>query len=70
MPKTYLESYIIIQTFADLGNNESASLFLYHNEVVKDYLKKCFDLMNSQPKDKLIDLFLKQTKNINFFYIG
>ena len=61
----YLNGYEIIQYFAVLGDVESESLFQYHNEVIKDYLEKCFKLISSQPKDELIDLFIKQTENIN-----
>ena len=61
----YFNGYNIIQIFGDLGDNESESLFQYHNEVIKDYLEKCFKLISSKPKDELIDLFIKQTENIN-----
>ena len=63
----YFESITIVQGFADLGDNKSESLFQYHNKVVKDYLKECFELMILQQKDILIDLFIKQTENINIF---
>ena len=67
-PDDYIESYFIVKHFSDLGKEESEeSLFLYHNEVIKDYLEKYFKLISSQPKEKLIDLFIKQTENINCF---
>ena len=61
---TYFKYYSIIQDFSDMGKD--SELFLYHNEVIKDYLKKCFQLLSSQPEIALIDLFIKQTENINF----
>ena len=63
----YMKYYSIIHNYCDLGDDESELLFLYHNEVVKDYLEKQYNLIISQPKDKLIDLFIKQTENINIF---
>ena len=63
----YMKYYSIIKEFCDLGDDESELLFLYHNEVVKDYLEKYYNLIILQPKDKLIDLFIKQTENINIF---
>ena len=67
-PIDYMDSYTIIEHFSmlDRGQNEE-SLFLYHNEVIKDYLEKYFKLISSQPKEDLIDLFIKQTENINCF---
>ena len=51
--------------FCWLGDKEKELLFLYHNNIVKDYLEKFFKIISSQPKDELIDLFIKQTENIN-----
>ena len=61
----YYNAYGIVQYCSDLGDNESESLFQYHNEVIKDYFEKCLKLISSQPKDELIDLIIKQTENIN-----
>ena len=66
-PEEYMKQSSMIHIYCDLGDNESELLFLYHNEVVKDYLEKQYNLIISQPKDKLIDLFIKQTENINIF---
>ena len=66
-PEEYMKYSSMIHIYCDLGDNESELLFLYHNEVVKDYLEKYYNLIILQPKDKLIDLFIKQTENINIF---
>jgi hypothetical protein len=50
-PDGYFHCYNIISNYADLGDNESESLFLFHNEVAKDYIEKCFKIISSQPKD-------------------
>ena len=63
---SYMNIYLIITCSADLADKESELLFPYHNEVVKDYLEKCLKIISSQPKDELINLFIKQTENINF----
>ena len=65
-PNGFFDCYNIIFDFSLLGDNESESLFLFHNEVVKDYIEKCFKIISSQPTDELIDLFIKQTYDINF----
>ena len=64
-PDEYIDCYYIISDYADLGDNESESLFLFNNEVAKDYIEKCFKIISLQKKDELIELFIKQTYDIN-----
>ena len=63
-----MSNYSIVQNFSSLGDNQMELLFLYHNEVEKDYLEKFFKLISSQSKDELIDLLIKQTESINTLY--
>ena len=64
----YWKSYEIITYFSFSTDKESESLFLYHNEIIKDYLVECFKIISLQSKEELIDLFLNQTDNIIFLF--
>ena len=66
-PELYMQEYSKLQNIVNSGDNEAGLVYLFHNEVVKDYITKNFKLISSQPKEELIDLFIKQTENINYF---
>ena len=64
-PNSYMNAYTLVNTMSDLGEEESESLFDYHNSIIQGYIQDCFKIVSKESNTSLIDSVIKYTENIN-----
>ena len=64
-PNSYMDAYVLATEYSLEGDEESESLFLYHNKIIKDFIEESYKIIRQETKEQLIDSFIKQTENIN-----
>ena len=65
-PDAYETAYTIVYNMSNLGHLESEALFEYHNKTIQKVIEYCYKIVSNETTTQLIDLFIKQTENINF----
>ena len=60
-----MDAYVLATEYSLEGDEESESLFLYHNKIIKDFIEESYKIIRQETKEQLIDSFIKQTENIN-----
>ena len=65
-PNSYMNAYTIVQQMSDIGDDESTALFDHHNNIIKNFVIECKDLLSKESTSTLIDSFIKYTEKINF----
>ena len=64
-PTSYLDCYTNVCTIVDKKDYNLLYLIEYHNKVIYDFVKFCFQFVNGKSNIELIDSFIEYTEKIN-----
>ena len=63
-PGSVMNSYTLVYNLS--SNNElNPQLLAYHNSIIEDFIKDCYEIIQKESTEQLIDKFISLTKNIN-----
>ena len=65
-PCSYMNAYSKVQTYTDIGDEQSEELFKYYTKTIEDFIKECAKKIKRVSNNELIDDFIRTTENINF----
>ena len=63
---SYINAYNLVYSLGDCSDYVCDALFNYHNNIIQSFIEDCYKILNQEPKDRLIDSFIKQTDKIYF----
>ena len=63
-PGSFMNAYTLV---VNISRNEDQypKLLSYHNSIIEDFLKDCYEIISNEPTEQIIDKFISLTKNIN-----
>ena len=63
-PGSVMNAYTLVYNLS--SNNElNPQLLAYHNSIIEDFIKDCYEIIQKESTEQLIDKFISLTKNIN-----
>ena len=68
-PNSYMNAYTIVQSMADIGDQESESLFNYHNMTIQGFIEDCYKKISKESSTQLIDSFISISSKSDYITI-
>ena len=63
-PSSYTDAHSLVYNLS-VTNQLNAQLLAYHNSIIEDFIKDCYEIIQKESTEQLIDIFISLTKNIN-----
>ena len=63
-PSSYMDAHTLVYNLSNT-TQLNAQLLAYHNSIIEDFIKDCYEIIQKESTEQLIDTFISLTKNIN-----